>query len=1007
MTGGGHDTWRTYKETVLGKVTDFSTVFSEYLKDPKPSGDDWMVALCPLHADKTPSFGFNKKSGRWRCFAGCGKGGPLDFIMLTTGQSFKDVLLDLGDRYGVPRPATSDKPDRPPIPEDLVRGWEAALWANEDVLRWLREKRGFTDITLKKYQIGWDAKRQRNTIPIRDERGNIVNVRLYSGKKDAKMINYTEGVHKYGSPARLYGVDELTKYLGQWVVICEGEWDRLLLQQEGFMAVTGTHGCSVFRPEWFRHFKGKNVAVIFDCDQEGQKGATSLIEGFRGTELASIRNIRLPLRGSKDDKDITDYFHKRGLSKSNLQKLVQDTAAHDYTVKQQEEKTVDLESFTEVERKDLIDKRVRVPITACGETSEAFHAVEEFRISSCHRMAKGSCFDCKGMSDSYALPRGAQEFIGSCMSSNVQVKAMIRDFACKHGQKPAIEILKRTTIKEFFCHQRVNRLTQMRDEEGNINQIIDGKKQELMEKRVYYLSSEHPKPGNYLATGWIKSHPKTQQVTMLIEELEALEDDYEGFQLQEVLPHLKAFREIVSGEKGWATMLDDLTRNVTRVYERDEILLAILFTYLSPRWIRFNGEIIRGWLVCLIIGDSGSGKTQTYQRLSEFVNVGDILSGLTASRTGLAYALVEHQQRGWQVRIGRYPANSRKILTVDEAQHLPEWDMRAISKAMEEGFLQIDRVQSRGYESQTRLIMIANPRRDLVMDTFSFGCESMKKLYPPTIIRRTDFAVFANVGDLKDLSFINRKSDADVHPKIAPIMLRSLIFWVWNLRPEQVVFSDGAEDACLNKAKEMTESFGYAADIPLITLSDFRKKLARISAAVAALQVSTDDAFMSLIVKTSHVDIAAKFLDTIYRHDNCGLDDYSDIQKLGSQLLDYDEIEKSFLEKWKNEQAYSPNDKSNFPKAVMILRISEFVRRDDLAEQVGCSLDTCSTIIRFLKKYNMVATDIRGYVKKPKFNKFLRRFVKAHPEFFKGVAPGGLGTPTQAESLDIPEEFDT
>ena len=53
-------------------------------------------------------------------------------------------------------------------------------------------------------------------------------------------------------------------------------------------------------------------------------------------------------------------------------------------------------------------------------------------------------------------------------------------------------------------------------------------------------------------------------------------------------------------------------------------------------------------------------------------------SGLTGSRTGLAYALVEHKQKGWQVRVGRYPANSRKILTVDEVQHLPDWDLRMI-----------------------------------------------------------------------------------------------------------------------------------------------------------------------------------------------------------------------------------------------------------------------------------------------------------------------------------------
>ena len=51
------------------------------------------------------------------------------------------------------------------------------------------------------------------------------------------------------------------------------------------------------------------------------------------------------------------------------------------------------------------------------------------------------------------------------------------------------------------------------------------------EKRVYHLSSDHPRPGNYMAVGWVKSNPKTQQVTFLIESMEPLEDDFESFRV--------------------------------------------------------------------------------------------------------------------------------------------------------------------------------------------------------------------------------------------------------------------------------------------------------------------------------------------------------------------------------------------------------------------------------------------------------------------------------------------
>ena len=583
---------------------------------------------------------------------------------------------------------------------------------------------------------------------------------------------------------------------------------------------------------------------------------------------------------------------------------------HSYEEEDRPEEALDLESFTEIERKDLIDKKVRCEITACGETSEAFHAVEAFRITFCPRMQKGGCFQCRGVVEPAVIPKGAQEHIGSCMSTNVQLKAMLREYACQFGQKTTIEILRRTTVKEFFCHQKVNRITQTRDEAGNIVQVIDGKKQELMEKRVYYLSSEHPKPGNYLAVGWVKSHPKTQQVTFLIDAMEPLEDDFESFRVDENVHHLRAFQSL-----SWAEILEDLTEHVTRVYEREEILVAILLTYCSPRWVPFNDEIIRGWLVTVIIGDSGSGKTQTHQRIAEFINIGDCFSGLTGSRTGLAYALVEHKQKGWQVRVGRYPANSRKILTVDEAQHLSDWDLRTISKAMEEGFLQIDRVQSKGYESQTRLVMIANPKKDLVMDSFSFGCESLTTILPPTIIRRTDVAVFANSGDLKDLSVINRKRTEGTRRRITPEMLRAVVYWAWNLLPEQIIFTSAAEDDCLQRAQEMSDVYGYAVDVPLITLSDCRNNLARLAAAVAALQVSADEHFTRLVVEPKHVRMAAEFLCRLYSNENCALDDYSQITRYGSQLLDYDQIEQDFIDKWEHEKHAHGEDKGFFSRA--------------------------------------------------------------------------------------------
>lgn len=971
MTKKQNETWKKYKEAVLSKLR-WDDVY-EGIENQKPGTDNWISGLCPFHKDTHNSFGFNKETLRWVCFApSCGKGSVFDFLMLSSGKNFKDTLFELGDKVGISRPFSS-KPKRPPIREELVKQWQRNL--NDEVLRYLREKRGLSDATIKKYQIGWDVKRQRNTIPIRDNRGNLVNIRLHNAKKDPKIINYTEGKWKYGSPARLYGLDALVKHKGKQVIICEGEWDRLLLQQENLMAVTSTHGCSVFRPEWIPFFKDKDVIVIYDCDSEGQTAVNTIVlKAFKNSEISSIRNVLLPLKGDKDDKDITDYLHTRGFTGADLQKLIDDTPVHTYEEESSEEEVIDLESFTEVEKKELIDKKIRVEITICGETSEAFHAVEEFRVAFCPKLKKGECFNC---AEPILIPRGSQVYIGSCMSTNVQLTAMLRAFCCKYGQKPALEVLKRTTVKEFFCHQKITRISQTQDKNGDVMQLIDGKYQELIEKKVYYLSSAHPKPGNYEATGWVKSHPKTQQVTMLIETLVPQEDDFEQFRVDDHVEDLQAFRALEIGQ-----VVEDLRENVTRVYERDEILTAVLLSYCSPRWLYFDHRLIRGWLVTVILGDAGSGKTQTFQAIAEFIEVGDILSGLTASRTGLAYALVEHKQKGWQVRIGRYPANTRKLLAVDEVQFIPKNDLQTLAKAMEEGFIQIDRVQSSGYESQTRLILIGNPRQDNVMDEFSFGCDAIGAMFTPPVIRRTDIVVLSNYGDISDLSFINKRYAGKGSRKVTPEMLRSVVFWAWNLKPEQVVFSDKATDVCLEQATILPKQYGFEPKIPLVTLHDTRNKLARIAAAFAVLDMSSNNDFSQLLILPEHVHLAAMFLDALYGAENCQMDQRSFIAQTESQLLDYDRIEEAFLEKQVNER-HSNAEEGYFTQIIWILRTKDSIRRDHLAEQAGCKLDTLNQTIRLLKRYSLIDSGRDGYKKTPKLNKFLKRFLQKNPDFFK------------------------
>ena len=62
--------------------------------------------MCPFHKDKNPSFCVTPHLGIYKCFS-CGEAGDaLKFIMKTRNIEFKDLIVELADRFGLEIPAT-------------------------------------------------------------------------------------------------------------------------------------------------------------------------------------------------------------------------------------------------------------------------------------------------------------------------------------------------------------------------------------------------------------------------------------------------------------------------------------------------------------------------------------------------------------------------------------------------------------------------------------------------------------------------------------------------------------------------------------------------------------------------------------------------------------------------------------------------------------------------------------------------------------------------------------
>jgi len=973
------DKWEDFKKEVLDSID-----VENFYEIVKPGGvksrsGDEVACLCCFHEDGNPSMSINAKTKQFQCMGCDAHGTIIDIWMLHIGlepfqhgEPFKQALLDLGQQRGI-KPPQAKKATRPPIDASKVAKWHEQLMSNGcPAKRWLNEKRGLLDETLVQFKIGWDG--ERNTIPVHDERGNIVNIRRYNAKHKDKMYNYTDGQWKGYGTARVYGARDLLQRDCEEVFITEGEWDRILLEQYGFPAVTGTHGCKTFRPEWARYFKGRNVRIVYDCDKDGREGVEKKVLPILTkpeNQPAEIKVIWLPLEGSKQCKDVTDYFLKEGHTPEEFRALV-DAAEPVELQKPEEQDTTlyPLESLAQIDHTDYIDRRISCELVVCGETSETFHAPTKFRVVRCSEMDSGKCFDCK---EPIELGPDDPAYIGVCMSTDDQVERQLRRVCCDQGKRPKIEILQKTVVREFFANQRVERVIQAGNE-GELSNL----NQEMVEKKVYLKanSDEVVKTQGYKVEGWVRSHPKTQQVVLLIDKIEPLEESFEMFKVNdETREHLKLFQEYSIPD-----LLKFLSERVTRVYERDDLLLGMLLTLCSIRRFTFQDEKnVRGWMCLSVIGDSGTAKSQSILNLSNWAGVGDVFSGLTGSRTGLAYGLSEHKQKGWQIRVGRYPSNTRRVLVLDEAQEIEPDDLSKIGKAMDEGWLQIDRIASKGYESETRLIALANPKRDRTIDMNSFGCESIKGVYIKMMIRRFDLCLFASSGDIKDKSVYNRHVDLTAEPNM-PLTreaLRSLFFFAWSRTPDQVQFTRAGEEAALQRADVMSDKFGHCTDLPIVAPADFRKTLARMAVAAAVLDGAYTTDYSGVVIRPEHVTFVADWMDRLYSMPNCALDTYSKNARASNEFRQ-SEVERYMEEKldraFKNctNEGEAEENRRKFLLMHRIIRDQQSVRSGELVDLLDAKREWVSRKLSIWKRLQLIKSGPYGYQKTPKFVKWLR-----------------------------------
>ena len=632
----------------------------------------------------------------------------------------------------------------------------------------------------------------------------------------------------------------------------------------------------------------------------------------------------------------------------------------------------------DIEKAEYAGKFVETEVLISGK-GETYHLPQLSTIvcsrpnpEKCGRL--GQC-QTGGKACTKIIPPDSPKLIKFTRLTDDQIVGSVRKDAALGCREADVTITQRQTVQELLVVPKAKRIRVVKDSRGG-KIDVDETGREYRDKLVFYVGNIQSNNPHFKAQGYVLPNPKNQTATLLITKMVPQGDGYADFRLTKKIKERFAVLQPRGDniEEMVKKITQDVTDNITNIYgeHRKDALLAILLTYHSIRNFSFDGEPLkRGWIETVLVGDTGQGKTQLFDRLSEATDLGEKISGSSATRTGIAYSF-EQSGKSWFLKWGKYPLCDGKLLFLDEGQNLALEDWEKLSSGRSDGLIQVTGVRRGEHSSRTRLIVSANPRFGKIVDEEMFGITLLKGLFRPADARRFDLALILSGSDQNtDVINVPISERRPVKRSITGKLLHDSICWAWTREASQVKFTLEALCGVYEAATRLEKKYGDARDIPLIT-TDSRHTVARLSVAIAAFLHSTDKNHEKVIVKPEHVSFVENFVQRIYDHPNCGYDLYARIARTSSTLSDRDYFK--FLEDVEQDESVDL-----MMDIISTLARSDAIQRRDLALSLTVSPDWVSKKIQILKKHRLIRVNRGrggGYQKTAKFNKIIKRMIK-------------------------------
>lgn len=840
------------------------------------AGEGKLKICCPFHGDENPSGVITLDTGKFECkAANCGRRTDVASVLAAvytqktgTPISREHILDTLVRSFGLK------------AEEYAPLASEPILLAHKDLLQNLHGPlpksflaKGVTVDTIKKYKIG--SREGRIILPIMNEYGtNWINERRYLPNAPGadKMRNVTGR-----SKPMLYPSDQLSY---PSICICGGETKALVALQVlnkhdiGAICVTGGEG--VWDIRWNKYLANKVVYICLDVDQAGITAAQKLGKlAYKSATQVII--VALPLDTDKYPKgDINNYVYDE---KGDLYKALMQLGT-EYVPRLSGTEGLDEGDYVERTISQAIEAskvgaRSAVDCTVIGISEQRYSLPKTLRVS-CNFDNK-ECGTCnvygKQKSPRFSVPVEHPAMISMCNATDVAVEGTLRRGILgipKGCNQHTIVVEERYGAEIVVVSQPVGLESSTAADARHIQKALVSCDGVELNSTIRMLARAQP-------------DPRTQETVLVTGKVEKLLDaldsaDHAGNECLKVFQPKDDTLEAL--EAKLEEIATDLACNVTSIYQRSDMHRVVDIVSHSPLAITLEGNVYKGYIEALIIGDTGQGKSECTKLMSRHYGAGHTVDCANVSVAGLIGG--NQQLAGmWVTTWGAWPTNDRGWIILEEVKRAPVEVLAALTETRSSGIARINKIRAGTRPARARMLGTSNTRSDRFMRTYGSGVDAVLELIgQPEDVRRFDLCYAVSADDIEGDIIHSSVRPTFPHVHTAGLCHR-LLTWAWTREAKHAMFAQSVKDLLFEKAQSLSND--YVDTIPIIDRGTVRLKLARIAASTACRTYSTKDG-ENVLVQERHVLSAYNFLKKIYDGDAMGYKRYSDRHKATAHM---------------------------------------------------------------------------------------------------------------------------